>query len=187
MKVLAIDPGIRGCGVAAFDEGVLFKAVFVSNTVKEGSGPEECASMAHAVREWSAHLGWGGCETLALEVPQIYSRGGGKSLGDPNNIMPLFGVVSAIAALHPASSVEWERPRGWKGNTPKPETAKEKYVIKERVIARLSTYELTIVQWPSLQKKTDTAKKQDWDVADAIGIGMHVLGRFERMRMFSRE
>jgi hypothetical protein len=187
-RLLAIDPGTRGCGCAVFVEGELRVAAYVVNPVKEGSGPGECAQMARAV-----HMAYWGMpalsafDVLALEVPQIYSRGGGKSIGDPNNIMPLFGVVAAIAALHPTAHVEWERPRGWKGNTCKPSNAKDGYVIKERVLERLTKPEREVVAWPSLSKSTDTAKKQDWDVADAIGIGMFVLGRFERVRAFARE
>jgi hypothetical protein len=186
-RLLAIDPGTRGCGAAFFVDGSLCVAAYVPNPVKKGSGPGECARMAQAVVDWCAT--WPSnvyvVDALALEIPQIYSRG--KSKGDPNNIMPLFGVVSAIAALHPMATVEWERPRGWKGNTPKPDSAKAKYVIKERVIERLSERELDLVAWPSLNKNTDVARKQDFDVADACGIGMHILGRFERVRAFARE
>jgi len=188
-RLLAIDPGTRGCGAAFFVDGSLCVAAYVPNPVKKGSGPGECARMAQAVVDWCAT--WPSnvyvVDALALEIPQIYSRAGGKSKGDPNNIMPLFGVVSAIAALHPRATVEWERPRGWKGNTPKPDSAKDKYVIKERVIERLSASELKLVAWPSLTKNTDTARQQDFDVADAIGIAMHTLGRFTRARAFARE
>ena len=187
--LLAIDPGTRGCGAAFFVDGTLHAAAYVPNPVKKGSGPGECAAMAHAVLEWGDT--WSGntygVDALALEIPQIYSRAGGKSKGDPNNIMPLFGVVSAIAALFQMATVEWERPRGWKGNTAKPDSAKKPYVIKERAVERLSEGELKLVAWPSLRKNTDTAREQDWDVADALGIGMHTLGRFERARAFARE
>ena len=188
-RLLAIDPGTRGCGCAFFVNGSLCVATYVPNTTKKGSGPGECAAMAYAVLNWCDK--WANnvnvVDVLALEIPQIYSRAGGKSKGDPNNIMPLYGVVSAIAALHETATVEWERPRGWKGNTAKPDSAKAKYVIKERVIERLSACERDLVAWPSLNKNTDVARKQDWDVADAIGIAMHTLGRFERARAFARE
>jgi len=188
-RLLAIDPGTRGCGCAFFVNGSLCVATYVPNTTKKGSGPGECAAMAYAVLNWCDK--WANnvnvVDVLALEIPQIYSRAGGKSKGDPNNIMPLFGVVSAIAALFPMATVEWERPRGWKGNTPKPDSAKKKYVIKERVIERLSAGELAVIDWPSSRKDTDTAREQDWDVADAIGVGMFVLGYFERARAFARE
>jgi hypothetical protein len=52
--VLAIDPGIRGAGVALFRAGVLVRAAYVRNLVEEGCQVAACVAMARAVWEWVA-------------------------------------------------------------------------------------------------------------------------------------
>ena len=107
--LLAIDPGIRGCGAALFKNEKLISAAYVVNSVAAGSGPHECAQAARSVVEW---VEWSllaidhpvapgrkrhqslGC--LVLEWPQTYS--GRSSRGDTNKLFPLSGVDGALAA-----------------------------------------------------------------------------------------
>lgn len=185
MRMLSIDPGTRGCGVALFQDGQLVRAAYVPNSAKQGSGPRECATMAEEVVDWVIDnpQNEARVDMISLEVPQIYTRD--KSKGDPNKLMPLFGVDAAIAALIPEAKVEWNVPRDWKGNVSKPKSAKEPYAITDRVMARLEGLEVSTIYWQS--DDTDAARKRNWDIADAIGIGLAALGRFARHRTFARE
>jgi len=177
MRVLAVDPGTRGCGAAIFVDGVLLDAAYVANSVEKGSGPGECAAMAHMVCYWTASTD---LDVLVCEIPQIYSRSASQSKGDPNKIMPLFGVDAALAALYPLARVEYGVPSAWKGNIPKPKSAKEPYAIEARVRERLSSEEQKRI------RKYGNVK-HGYDVTDAIGIGLSFLGRFERRRVYARE
>ena len=179
--LLSVDPGIRGSGAAIFIDAQLIRAGYVQNPEREGGGPQECVTMAHAIALWVM------CEhrptELAVEIPQIYGRGGGKTKGDPNYLLPLFGVQCAIAMLlRTHAKVTAYKPADWKGSTSKPlrQDGKVEYVITRRVKERLSADELKCVDWTQ-------SVKHSWDVADAVALGLHHLGRFDRVRKFARE
>jgi hypothetical protein len=176
--MLSIDPGTRLCGTAWWSKGQLLGASVVHNTVEKGIGPRECATMAYAIYRWWCS-NWPAPRVLALETPQIYQRAAGKSVADPNKIMPMFGVGSALAALFPASEIRFGTPHDWKGGVGKPESVKETYAIHDRVMQRLSDREKSQIAWP-------TNGRHCWDVDDAIGVGLYFLGRFERHRVFAR-
>ncbi len=185
-SMISIDPGTRGCGVASWNDGKLHRAAYVHNTERKGSGPRECAEMAWALHRW---IDWE-VDVLALEIPQIYQRAGGTSKGDPNLLISLFGIGAALAALLPDAEVIYGVPKSWKGTTKKPEIAKGKYIITTLVKERLAPEELAMIEWPTVLSKkavTDADRKRDWDVADALGVGLHWLGRFERTRVYARE
>lgn len=183
MILLAIDPGLRGCGAVLFEDGVLRAAAYV-----RGEGvPEVLLMLARAtalgVERWvveriderlpSLFGVREAVDRLVLELPQTY--GGRASRGDANDLIALAAVDGAIAALFPLASVQAVRPHEWKGSVPKPKSARGKYIVQERVWERLSAEERGRVVWPK-------AEKLKWDVADAIGIGLWALGRFERKR-----
>lgn len=176
--MLSIDPGTKTCGVAWWRNGHLLGATVAINPL-EGCGPRECAAIALEIKRWWS-LEYLDPHVLALEIPQIYQRAAGKSKGDPNKIMPLFGVGTALAALFPFAEVRFGTPHDWKGGVKKPKSVKEPYAIKARVLERLSDVERNQIAWP-------TNGRHCWDVVDAVGIGLHHLGRFERHRVFARE
>lgn len=181
MMMLSIDPGTRVCGAAWWRDGMLEGATVVRNPIEEGSGPRECASIANEISSWwTQKISCSSPDVLALEVPQIYARAAGKSKGDPNKIMPLFGIGVALAALLPRSEVRFGVPHDWKGGVKKPKSVKDTYAIEVRVLERLSMAEQAVISWP-------TNGRQVWDVVDAIGIGLHHLGRFERHRVLARQ
>ena len=175
--ILSIDPGIRGVGVAVWRHGRLHAAAWVQNPCSTGSGPREAAEAARAVH---VHCGLARLDTLVLEYPQIYSRGGGRTKGDPNDLLPLAAVDGALAALFPEAAVVYFTPSVWKGQVDKPKSVHEEYAIERRVRERLDESELLRIVWPG-------NKKHRWDVVDALGVGLHHLGRFERKRVFARE
>ncbi len=50
--VVAVDPGIRGCGVAVFRDSVLVAAAYVASPVESGNQTAACLAMALAVWAW---------------------------------------------------------------------------------------------------------------------------------------
>ncbi len=155
MNLLAIDPGIRGCGAAFFMDSCLVRAAYVEN-------PEVAGNHALAAREMAnAVAGWVDCyarvEELALEWPRIYKTRirEGKMREDPNDLLALCGVNSALAAFIPWAVPTCYAPSDWKM-----QLKKEK--CHPRIKATLAH-----------------------NMLDAVGIGLYHLGRFERKRVIA--
>jgi hypothetical protein len=110
--LLAVDPGLRGCGAALFFDGALTFAHYVRNPNREDRGPAAWRDMAEAVRLFAqGRL----IDALVLEVPQVYTRG----KGDPGDLVELAGVDGAILGrLMPVQQYGY-KPREWKGSVPK--------------------------------------------------------------------
>lgn len=162
MRLLSLDPGIRGSGVALFNDGKLVACDYVKNPVKKGNDLEAIRSMALAVGRWTAtdNLDVG---ALVCEYPQIY--GPAFSKGDNNDLLALAGVGSALAALYPDVPVTTVLPREWKGQVPK-ET------MHGRIRGRLDGSEADV--WHAAEKRGGALFH---NTADAVGIGLWHLGR----------
>jgi hypothetical protein len=172
--ILSCDPGIRGCGVAAWEGTSLVRASYVRNPMRHGNGPVECRAMAHAIVKWWEKLVGGpwyatGPEHIACERPRIYTAS--KQHTDPNDLPPLLGIDCALAAFFPDASVTCYFPEQWKGQL-------EKHVMNERVISRLTPLEHRRVEW--------CAEDLMHNVWDGIGLGLKYVGRLERKRVFAR-
>lgn len=175
MQILAIDPGIRGCGVACFAgsgaDARLYGAAYIESPVRTGAlDCAACVAMARAVVAYCAWSTPGGFQQVVCEWPQVYT--GGKMKGDPNDLPPLAGVDCAICALYPNAELITYLPAQWKGQAPKDVTA-------ARAKAKLTAEELTAVWLPS-------AKGLQHNVWDAVAIGLHHLGRFMRNQVIAR-
>ena len=181
MIVLSIDPAIHGCGCALWYDGKLVAAGYARNTVKDADIVGRCVGSAKAVLSWCYNAS-ALPDMLVVELPQVYSRGANKTKGDPNKcVLPLAMVDAAIAASFSAVDVTSYQPSAWKGNTHKPErVADSEYVILHRVKKRLTPEELAEVDWTG-------SVERSWDVADAIGVGLFYLGKFDRIRKYARE
>lgn len=106
-------------------------------------------------------------QTLVIEIPQVYRQGVSK--GDPNDLIQLVGVAGAIIGTG-FQKVVTKLPKEWKGQVPKPTDTKKPYIIAERAKKRLSHKEYDRVLLP-------TNVRHQWDVWDAIGLGLSHLRR----------
>jgi hypothetical protein len=169
--LLSVDPGIRGTGLAVFsgDDHRLFEATYLESPCTRGSGAAEAGTMASWVRGWITY----DPTELALEWPRIYASRirAGDSPGDPNDLLALSGVDAALAALFwPAPATSYA-PSDWKGQL-------TKEACHARIMTRLDSSEARIVS-----AATALAKSKAHNVLDAIGIGLHHLGRLARKRV----
>ena len=157
--VIAIDPGVHGCGVAFLVNGQLKHARYIR--------PEDLGAMAGA---W-----WLGVTEVSfiLEKPQVYKARLMK--GDPNDLIDvavsggeMLGRLYAFAIQHvgPPSRIIIEKivPAVWKKQLPKE-------VVQERLKERLTPHELTTMQKP----KPASLMHNVWD---AVGIGLWGVKRF---------
>jgi hypothetical protein len=181
MILFAIDPGTRSLGVSIFKDRLLIAAKCITSPHQSGTGLRECADIARAAVDWLNTFD-DDPDIIAFEVPQIYSRGEGKSKADPNKIMPLYGVDTAIVFAYPDANVSFGKPHAWKGGVQKPDTAGKPYPIEQRVRERLHPGEMD-----AFEKNWPKNVKHSYDITDSVGIGLFHLGRFERRRMFARE
>lgn len=169
MSLLALDPGYaEGCGVALFDDGKLIDADFVNAIATRYDILQRCQWMAKDVLQWTMGRG----TTLIAEWPQVYVAA--RSKGDPNDLLGLAAVCAGVAM-----GSQWQRvvsvtPRDWKGTTPKPSKGAP-YVMEKRVRGRLSAAEAHLL--PAGVRH---------DIVDAVGIGLHHLGRLDRKRVIPR-
>lgn len=157
--LLCVDPGLRGCGVALFDRGELFNATWVENPLLSGRGPVAWGTMGQAVWNWApvpARV-----QKLYVEMPKVYP---GMPKVDLNDLLDLAGVLGTVVIRMPSDRVAWTFPSDWKGQLPK-------QVMNERVKKHLSEGE---------KRKVVSVGALDHNTYDAIGLGLHFLGRTQR-------
>ena len=164
MSTLALDPGLRGCGVAVFsDEGVLVECEYVRSGSK-ADDLEGAMAMAEAVED-AFTLPY---KHLAVEWPQVYA--GSKQKGDANDLINLAAVVASVCTRYGTSIITRYKPRDWKGQVPK-EVIQARILGAPGVVGRLSAEEVAVF------KDCDCPKSLRHNVLDSIGIGLHFLDR----------
>lgn len=171
MNVLvAVDPSILSCGVAVFVDGELLGA----ESVKAFARPDDnlaARSLAMARQVW--HRVREAIPTqpvrVATEWPQVYRAQ--RAAGDPNALPTMAAVGTAVAALLQATEVLCCTPAEWAGQVPKATKGDCKDSPRARRIrSRLLASTAEIAAWEAL-------RRSDHDAIDAIGIGLHFLGR----------
>jgi len=174
-RILAVDPGIQGCGCAVFKDGTLQYANYVKNI----GGDVLCCSMARSVDIWlwSFTCDLSEMDEIIMEYPKVYTQGHLK--GDPNDLLPLAGVDAAIAMLSQCRSDASDRPKitfylpqEWKRQVPKA-------IHHERIIAEMTELEKNVAP-------KQLPKSILHNVYDAIGIGLFHLQRLNPKRVIAR-
>ena len=171
--ILAVDPGVRGCGVALFVHSLtgerLRRAAYVRNPHKTGDGMGEVESMARAVRDSFDRMACVTFDRLVLEFPQVYT--GARAKGDPRDLLALAAVDGAICGFVHHTEAVRVLPREWKGQV-------DPDVLIERVKARLLPAEIAAVELPCASLAHN--------VWDAVGLGLFSVGRFHAHHVIAR-
>lgn len=165
--VAAVDPGIRGCGVAIFDYASGLVAVdYVRSPLKSGCDARAAAEVARAVIKRADYV-----DEFAVEWPRVYASQirAGRSKADPNDLLALCGIGGALAALF-KGTVTCYAPTEWKP------PGMKKEVSHARIHSRLTASELNIVE------QCSAPASLMHNVWDAIGIGLHHVGRMRQRR-----
>jgi hypothetical protein len=176
----SLDPGIRDCGLGLFYGQTVQWSKLVKNPKRSGNDYAACRSMALAVSIVFPRL-----DTLIIEFPRIYTAGkqvkkdddGRARSTNPNDLLPLVGVGAAVAALLPDTEIVSLYPDEWKGQV-------AKIAMNIRARGRLSEAERKTVE----ARDPDPARPHDkgHNVWDAVGIGLHHVGRLDRVRIIAR-
>lgn len=149
--MLAIDPGAHP-GFALFDD--------------EDNELSECGNVLINAYINEARV--------VYEKPFIYPLGRTRKRIDPNTIITLAvtaGIlIERCSVCHPIIVPYF--PRDWKGQIPKTKKLKD-YVIYKRVVAALNGEE----EAELADVLSHISEADGFDVVDAVGIGLHDLGR----------
>jgi len=156
----SIDPGVKECHLAYFEGGVL-------------SGVWQFSPGA------AVHQPLGPCPTgteLVVEVPRIYPH----SHPRPNDLIDLAFAAGRAVGSNPATIVY---PAHWKRQLKKP-------VSHMRILEVLAPHELAVLPPETADKVREAAEylgrtgkvRYNWkghNTLDAVGIGLHHLGRLK--------
>ncbi len=189
-ELVSVDPSINSVGAARWSDGVLIGSAQVRGlaSVADKSTGVRCLAMAVEIHRWvnptPAHFPL----ELAFEWPQVYRAV--KSKGDPNQLIGIAGVGSALAGIFAAqnrlANLLTPTPAEWIGQLPKVCPAchgRRSKACKSchgsawetprgrRIRSRLKPPELALVA-------------DQHDVIDAVGIGLYALGRLDVARVF---
>jgi hypothetical protein len=142
-NTLAVDPGLRGCGITLGRAGrVVAAAYVVGETSSKAKRTDLWIPMVSAVWKWAREFDfWGSDGVLVIELPQVYkaSHQRGRKVGtDPQDLIELAAVVGGITALCGVPARAY-LPAEWKGQVPKE-------IMHDRARARLSPSELAAVE-----------------------------------------
>lgn len=147
---MAVDPGVRGCGWAQFEDGILVGAGYApsypgANMPSEVSFPQ----LMRLVKKTGV---------VVIEKPQIYQAARQKgSQEDIANLLICTGMVMG-SLYHHTSEFRFVKPSAWGGQIPKD-------IKNKRVVERLTKDELGTIEVPSAGLVHN--------VYDAIGIGLN--------------
>lgn len=164
--LLAIDPSIRSVGAALFRNGDLIAAARL--TIKPNltkSMGERVQDARRAIIQWVVEMVANYPDTIAFEWPQIYAK---DTPAVANAVVSMAAVGSAVAGkISHAVGVRvltWV-PRDIWGQLPKCKTGSALNSPRgQRIWSRLSEAERAVVV-------------DQHDSLDAVGIGLHSLGR----------
>ena len=182
--LLAVDPSLRSSGVAIFRGGALTSSARVTVPKTEAVPAARALRMAQEIAAWASERGE--ARTLACEWPQIYPRTHMRKEqrgADPNDLIGLAGVAGALAGLLAAHAGQRDaalrvlayRPAEWIGQIPKATRGNPWNSLRgQRIRAALTSDEADAVP-PS------------HDVIDAVGIGLHALGRLRGGKVLTIE
>jgi hypothetical protein len=179
--LISIDPGVSVCGVAIFWVGTqeLYAAALIQG-ISDARVPfaDRIEALAYDAQTWvGAKLkGENYSRTVAVEIPQVYEAA--RQKGDQNDLISVAFSAGAVARAVTCSfytgsgplSVSY-KPREWKGTI-------DADTMTARIESRLTDYER--------RKIEKCAASLRHNVIDAVGIGLHYLGRLNRKRVIAR-
>lgn len=173
--ILALDPGYaqgNGAGWAAFDATGLWCCGYVRGpAAKTGSVLERALVVAREVCMRAPDV----IDELVSEWPKMYRPDGQK--GDQNDLPGLAACAAAVAALYDSTvRVTAYLPHEWTGGLTEEQ-------LNARILSRLAPDEQAVLE---IGARRPTAKELDQNALDAVGIGLHHLGRLKARKVYPR-
>lgn len=151
IRFLAIDPGLSGTGLARFTHGRLEQVYAVNHTV--GDWTERLFEYTKSVFKVAEKYRVGAC---IIEYPSLFQTSGGMTVARSGNLLKLTMLCGALFSVLELYNPELLPVNTWKGNL-------KKDVVRRRIKRLIPT------------PGDFTLNSHTWD---AVGMGMHVLGKF---------
>lgn len=162
--MITIDPGLNGCGFAEWVGDQMVRARYIKRTEGSASKAYQMAWTLNQITYRNDIVADG--RYSIIERPRIYT----KMKGDPADILNLLEVGATFQGML-GRPVEWVEPHAWKGSL-------NADAMTERIKSRLT---------PEEHKRVEPcAASLMHNVYDAVGIGLHALGRLDRKRVIAR-
>ena len=155
--LVSIDPGVKDCGVALWDDNELAAAWLARGRAWDETSLIVKETLAQRVEGQVLRGG-----IVAIERPKVYHQS--KQRGDQRDIISLAIFVGSVATRLLSLGLQpvFYEPSAWKGSVPKD-------VMVERIKKKLSAEEHARVDLPS-----PSLRHNVWD---AVGIGLYHLKR----------
>lgn len=159
MKIIALDPGLRGCGVALGDSaGNLERAVYVrsADAVSGRGGAVAAMGWALAAELQEGRFAGQCWQVACVEWPMQYE--GSAHYVDRADISAISAVAGAAATVLSSRRLEaliTPTPQEWKGNVPKD-------VHNARILGKLKPGEERLIECPVASLRHN--------VVDAVGL-----------------
>jgi len=150
MQLVSIDPNVKRMALAVWEDGVLQSTLYLRSDLK---GCQHTFDLLHELVLDP--------DEIAIEMMQIYRGGEQKKAALLK--LNFYGGFAAGALYRDGTDVTGYLPRQWKGSVPKDK-------MLPRIMGKLTPVELQNVTLP-------TGKSYQHDVWDAVGVGLHHLGR----------
>jgi len=178
-SLVSIDPGLRQCGVAIWEDKKLVKAQLVRSPYDGKNQFEAAWHMASAVDNMvmielfqrRAYLaptpGVVGPDELVIERPQVI-RGWTRNAGSITALTLVVGALLRSGATELTCKLTEYLPVQQKGNVPKD-------IMEQRTRKRLSAAELAAVELPMHKGKISASLAHN--VWDAVWLGLQHAGR----------
>lgn len=159
-RLFCVDPGLRTCGVALFEDGFFVDAALAVH--RNGDGPNQWVGMGNAVVEWIGSHGRRR-PTDELVVEYMQTRKGRADAHDA--LIQLSQVSGVIYANGPDN--RFHAPAGtWTGRRPKSKN-------HDRIRRRLNDGEIDRLE----HALGGVLKSSQKELLDAVGIGLWHLDR----------
>lgn len=192
---VALDPSINSCGLAVFDSATkrLLAATRITRS-KGASAKWDTLRRTHDIAgncvAWLVSIApesYGRADCFVSEWPEQYRPGMTK--GNRNGLTPMAAVAGALAmgiaispdlrmSYGPPLTLAHYLPKEWVQGTSKSTESFSKYVRSPRGA-------LVLRPLDEAERLTFEAT-QSHDAGDAIGIGLHHLGRLKHRRVIDR-
>jgi Holliday junction resolvasome RuvABC endonuclease subunit len=160
LRILAVDPGKHGCGIACLVQGSsgvdLHFAQFVPLHGDETEGPAACVSLACAVEEALRARAFTP-DAVVVETMKVYTAGKAR----PSDLLHLHGVAMAVCARFPRAQHVGVDAGIWKGQVPRD-------VMGARVAAKIEAR-----GWASKITSPSRATHLN-DVRHAVGLAIFI-------------
>lgn len=190
MILLAVDPSINRAGVALFRDGRLIAAGAVTDPFGSGAVSDliRARGVADRIRDWftAQQCVQLTADVLAVEWPLVLAAT--KSKGDHNDLLGLGAVCGALSTLVAAADTEIRpyTPAEWIGQVKKTVRVGNKERLPHVGEESRDTPRARLIR-----RRLEGAELDVWgtiryhDTVDAIGIGLHHLGRLAPRRVYA--